>query len=83
MRAHLLVLALGAAVVSASSAAEEPRLPVQTAQQPVDAPRPLVVASADQAPAPASDPQQQGAPAPKRHARVTSCRCGGDENPSQ
>lgn len=83
MRAHLLVLALGALALSVAADAEPQNLPVHQAQQPTDKAPTVVVASADDADATAAptDAQQQPAPAPKRHARVTSCRCG-DQNPS-
>ncbi len=82
MRAHLLVLALAGASLSVAAFGEPVKLPVHKAGQPADKAAPVVVASADGEATP-PEAEQQASPAPKpRRARVTSCRCGG-QNPSE
>ena len=82
MRAHLLVLALAGASLSVAAYGEPAKPPVHKAEQPAGKTEPVVVASSDGAAASAAA-DQQSAPAPKqRRARVTSCRCGG-QNPSE
>ena len=82
MRAHLLVLALAGASLSAAALGEPAKPPMHKAEQPADKAAPVVVASADAQATPA-EAEAQPAPAPKpRRARVTSCRCGG-QNPSE
>jgi hypothetical protein len=68
-----------AALMSASAfAAEPPKAPVQPATQQQPGPAQVVLASADNH---ASTPDSQSGTATKRPrvARVTTCRCGGQE----
>ena len=77
MHARFVLIAAITLIGSAAYAAE----PVKPAAQPAteSQPRPseVVLASADQVPAPAAHEQQATAPAkPPRVGRVTTCRCG-------
>ena len=82
MRARLLVLALAGASLPVAAIGEPAKLPVHKAEQPAGKAAPVVAASSD-AEATPSEAAQQSTPAPKpRRARVTSCRCGG-QNPSE
>lgn len=83
MRARLIVAVLAGVSLSAAVSAEPPKAPVQKAQQPAEQAAPVVVAAADETPAPAvTDPQESPPAKPVRHARVTTCRCGG-QNPGE
>ena len=63
---YLLIASAGLAI--AVSAAAEPAKPVHAASQPTNRPAEVIMASAEQIPAPAKRP---------RAARVTTCRCAG------
>jgi len=81
MRARLLMVAVAGLAVTAAAAAEPPKAPVRKAEQPTEQPAPVLVAAADQVRAePAAQPQPQAAaPVKRRAARVSSCRCGGQD----
>jgi hypothetical protein len=68
-------LSLGAA---AALAAEPSKAPVAKAEEPAGRSAPVVVAVADATATPAANVRADSpAPPPRRHARVTTCRCGG------
>lgn len=85
MRARLLMTAIAGLSFATSALAVEPtKAPVQKAEQQASESPPVVVASASEARPEANVQPQVEAPAPakpRRAARVTSCRCGG-QNPS-
>ena len=72
-------LIIASALAFAGSAAAEPAKPAAkpVAQPATDRPAAVVLASADQPVAPAVVTPAQAAPAKKRAARVTTCRCAG------
>jgi D-alanyl-D-alanine carboxypeptidase len=72
---------IAVALVSTSAfAADAPKAPVERAAQPQAEPAQVVLASADaMRPAPAADQQSAPPAKPARVARVTTCRCGGQE----
>ena len=74
MQARFVLIAAISLAGTSAFAADAPKAPVQPATQP----RSVVLASADDVRAPSAD---QPAPAPqkRRIARVTTCRCGGQE----
>ena len=75
MYVRLVPIAAATLIGSAAFAAEPVKPPVQPATQPQ--PRPdMVLASADQVPAPAPREQQAAATKRPRVGRVTTCRCG-------
>jgi len=76
MNARFVWIAAATLIGSAALAAEPVKPPVEPATQPQ--PRPdVVLASADQVPAPPPHEQQVTAPAKHpRVGRVTTCRCG-------
>ena len=78
MHARFVLIAAASLVSAQAFAADAPKAPVQPAAQPQSAPASVVLASADEVRAPSAD---QPAPAPqkRRIARVTTCRCGGQE----
>jgi hypothetical protein len=82
MRSRCLLIASIAAETGAAAGAEpaQPAAPTAREQaQPASAPKPVVLASADQVRTPL--PTESAAPATPakrpRAARVTTCRCGG------
>jgi hypothetical protein len=85
MRAHLIAVAIAGLTLAASVSAEPPKPSVRVAAQQSDQ-VPVLVATADPLHSGVSNddqqPQQQQSAAdkPVRHARVTTCRCGG-QNP--
>jgi hypothetical protein len=81
MRARLLMVALAGLTVAGASAAEPAKAPVRKAEQPAEQPAPVLVAAADQVRAqPTAEPQPQAAaPVKRRAARVSTCRCGGQD----
>ncbi len=83
MRARLVKIAIGICLAS-SVAAQPPSAPVEKASEPLaeqQQPKKLAVASADEVRTSSpADQQQESSEKPARHARVTSCRCGG-QNP--
>ena len=81
MRARLLVLAIAGASLPVAAFGEPVKLPVHKAEQPAGKSEPVVVAESDAAATPALAERSTPAPKPRR-ARVTSCRCGG-QNPSE
>lgn len=71
---------ISAALMSASAfAAEPPKAPVHPADQQQPAPAQVVLASAADNHASTPDPQSGTATKRPRVARVTTCRCGGQE----
>ena len=69
-----------AVLVSASAfAAEPPKAPVQPADQQQPAPAQVVLASATDIHASTPDPHSPTANKRPRVARVTTCRCGGQD----
>jgi hypothetical protein len=82
MRAHLFAIAVVGLTFAAVASADPAKAPVSNAGQASDQPAPVMVAAADPARDPSADEQQQpqqpsAADKPQRHARVTTCRCGG------
>ena len=85
MRRFVLALAIAALPLTAATSAEPPKAPVRDAAQPIAQDAPVLVASADTVGASLEDkkpaqPQASDPAKPIRHARVSSCRCG-DQNP--
>ena len=81
MRIRLLVTAAAILSFAAAGSAEPPKAPVQKAEQPAGQQPIIIVAAADENPQPVAGEPQASLPAkPVRHARVTTCRCGG-QNP--
>jgi hypothetical protein len=86
MRAHLFAVAIAGMTLAAAVSAEPPKPSVHDAGQQSDQ-APVLVAAADTLHSAVADDQQQQqaqpqptADKPVRHARVTTCRCGG-QNP--
>lgn len=87
MRAHLFAVAIAGLTFASAVSAEPPKPSVRDAAQQSDQ-APVLVAAAEPVHGEATqdDQQQQqaqqqpGADKPVRHARVTTCRCGG-QNP--
>ena len=82
MRTRYLMIAT-AAVAIAGSAAAEPAKPVHPAAQPTSRPTEVLMASAERMPAAVPAGAQADASAPvkrPRAARVTSCRCAGQND---
>ena len=82
MRAHLFAIAVAGLTVAAAASADPAKAPVSNAEQASNQPAPVMVAAAEAVREPAADeqqpPQQPSATdKPVRHARVTTCRCGG------
>jgi hypothetical protein len=77
MNARFIPIAAATLIGSAAFAAEPVKPAAQTATQPLPRPAEVVLASADQVPAPPPHEQQATAPAKRpRVGRVTTCRCG-------
>lgn len=78
---HVRFVLIAATLISTGAfAADAPKAPVQTAAQPQAGSPPVVLASADEVRAPSSTDQQSATLAKHpRIARVTTCRCGGQE----
>jgi hypothetical protein len=77
MHARFVPIAAAMLVGSAAFAAEPVKPAAQAATQAQPRPTEVVLASADQVPAPAPREQQAAAPAKRpRAGRVTTCRCG-------
>jgi hypothetical protein len=71
-------LSLGAV---AALAAEPSKAPVSKAEHPAGQHAPVVVAVADTPRAPVVEARDEANPPPaQRHARVTTCRCGGQSS---
>ena len=83
MGVRSLMIAAGTLLLVQPASAEPVKAPVQKAEQPSDAPAPVIVAAADTVVA--AEPKDQVAavpqPKPVRHARVTTCRCGDQTHP--
>jgi hypothetical protein len=82
MRAHLFAIAVAGLTIAAAASADPAKAPVSNAEQASNQPSPVMVAAADAVRDPSADDQQQPQQAsatdkPARHARVTTCRCGG------
>lgn len=83
MNARLMVIAAAALAFGTSAVAEPSKTPPRDAAQPTSRPAEVVLASAEQLPAPAPVAEQQNpTPPKKRAARVTTCRCAG-QTPQQ
>lgn len=81
MYARLMVIA--ALTIGTPVLAEPSKMPARDPARPTSRPADVVLASAEQVPAPAPVAEQQPpAPAKKRAARVTTCRCAG-QTPQQ
>jgi hypothetical protein len=78
MHARFILIAAATLVSTTAFAADAPSAPVHPAAQPQSAPAPVVLASADEVRAPVTD-SQAPAPQKRRVARVTTCRCGGQD----
>ena len=79
---HVRFVLIAAALIGTGAfAADAPKAPVQAAAQPqAGSPPPVVLASAEDVRAPSNADRQAEAPAkPARVARVTTCRCGGQD----
>ena len=77
MHARFVLIAAATLIGPAAFAAEPVKPPVQPATQPQPRPDQVVLASADQVPAPVPHEQQVATPAKRpRVGRVTTCRCG-------
>lgn len=87
MHSRYLIIATAALALAGTAVAAEPQKPAaQPASQPAtDRPAEVVLASAAQLPAPAVVAPAQATPAPKkpRAARVTSCRCAGQNGQNE
>jgi len=72
---------IAATLISTSAfAADAPKVPVQTAAQPQAGSPQVVLASAEDVRAPSNADQQAATPVKRaRVARVTTCRCGGQD----
>ncbi len=85
MHGRFLMIATAVLAATATSAAAEPAKPApQPAAQQGNRPPEIIMASAEQvqAPAPLAGQAQEAAPAKRpRAARVTSCRCAGQNQP--
>jgi hypothetical protein len=79
MYVRFLVIAATALSIGAPAVAEPSRPAEHETSKPSSHPAQVVLASADQAQAPTSNPDQAAATPVKhpRAARVSSCRCGG------
>ncbi|HEY7006276.1 MAG TPA: hypothetical protein VH392_07290 [Sphingomicrobium sp.] len=76
------VLIAAAALTSVNAFAAEPVKPAQQqTAQPQHAQAPVVLASASDVEATPPADQQAQTPPKKRHARVTTCRCGDPQQP--
>ena len=75
MHARFSVIAAAALTVTTVAVAQPAKAPPPAAAHAPGHPKPVVLASADRLPGAEGAPQASPAPA-KRHARVTSCRCG-------
>ena len=75
------MVAVAGLAAAAAAAAEPAKPPVRKAEQPTEQPAPVLVAAADQVRAePSAEAQPQpAAPTKRRAARVTTCRCGGQD----
>lgn len=81
MRTHLLIAALSGLSLASAAAAEPAKAPVRKAGQPAEQEVNVVIASVDDVRTPAAVEQQAAAPAKReRRARVSTCRCGGQES---
>lgn len=82
---RLILIAVSALGMASAAAAEPGKTPAPTAAQAQDKGRPLLLAAAEVvAPAGTASDASTGAPAApakKRTARVTTCRCGATPNP--
>ena len=78
---HVRFVLIAATLISTGAfAADAPKAPVQAAAQPQGAPAPVVLASAEDVRAPSNvDPQSATPVKHARVARVTTCRCGGQD----
>lgn len=77
-----LVLIAAVSLTSISARAAEPVKPAQQqTAQPQRAQAPVVLASASDVEATPPSDQQAQTPPKKRHARVTTCRCGDPQQP--
>ena len=78
---HVRFVLIAATLISTGAfAADAPKPPVQPAAQPQAGSPPVVLASAEDVRAPSNADQQNATPAKRpRVARVTTCRCGGQE----
>jgi len=80
MHARFVTIAAAAVALATSAAAESPKAPAPQANSTQSHPAPVVLASADHV----TTPDATQAPAkPRRTARVTTCRCGGDPQPER
>ena len=82
MRAHLFAIAVAGLTIAAAASADPAKAPVSNAGQASNQPAPVMVAAADAASDQSAEEQQQqqqpsATDKPIRHARVTTCRCGG------
>jgi len=77
-----LVLIAATLVSTGAYAADAPKAPVRAAAQPQPGSPQVVLASADDVRAQPNDPQGSAPAKPARVARVTTCRCGGQDGDS-
>ena len=83
MHARIVTIAAAALLAATSGMAAEPvKKPVPEAKQPQTRSSPVILASADQV-SPDAAPSAAAPPIKRRAARITTCRCGGDPQPTQ
>jgi hypothetical protein len=79
MGIRTLVTAAAILSFSATGSAEPPKAPVRKAEQPAGQ-QPVVIAAANETPQPVAGNAGVSTPEkPVRRARVTTCRCGGQD----
>lgn len=76
MFARFVLIAVGALACEPAYAAAPQKPAPQPQVQPQQAPREVVLASADDVSAPPATPQQAPSAPKRRIGRVTTCRCG-------
>jgi hypothetical protein len=81
MQIRSLAIAVAALSLGASALAEPAKPAPQQPAQPANRPAQVVLASAEESPTvPTPSAQETPAPAKKRAARVTTCRCAGQSS---
>ena len=82
MQIRFMMVAAAALGLSASAFADPATPAEQDTAQPASKPARVVLASAEpvQAPDAVAEPQQSQTPVKRRAARVTTCRCGGQNS---
>ncbi|MEO6224717.1 MAG: hypothetical protein ABIO80_02535 [Sphingomicrobium sp.] len=78
----MFIAATGLSLASASGAADPVKSPPRESRESAKAPAELVLASAEVKAPDSAAPSAAPAPAKHRAGRVTTCRCGGDAEPT-